>query len=78
MQCDLEPCTHCPHSWARFLLALKSQVLKNISEQSNVKGIPNMLNGKNWPRAVRGFRMVSYGLVLIAMIDALHVDDNAK
>ena len=36
LQSDLEPCTHCPHSWARFVLLLRSQVLKNISEQSNV------------------------------------------
>ena len=42
------------------------------------KGIPNMLNGKNWPRAVWGFRMVSSGLVLRAMIDALHLDDTEK
>ena len=42
------------------------------------KGIPNMLNGKNWPRAVWGFRMLSSGLVLRAMIDDLHLDDTAK
>ena len=30
------------------------------------KGIPNMLNGKNKPRAVRGFRMVSSGLIITA------------
>ena len=37
-----------------------------------------MLNGKNWSRAVPGFHMVSFGLVLRAMIDDLNVDDTAK
>ena len=37
-----------------------------------------MLNGKNWPRAVWGFRMLSSGLVLRAMIDDLHLDDTEK
>ena len=37
-----------------------------------------MLNGKNWSRVVRGFHMVSSGLVLRAMIDDLHLDDIAK
>ena len=42
------------------------------------KGILNMLNGKNKPRAVRGFCMASSDLVITAMIDALHLDDTAK
>ena len=42
------------------------------------KGILNMLNGKNKPRAVRGFCMASSSLVITAMIDALHLDDTAK
>ena len=46
--------------------------------QAAYKGIPNMLNGKNWSRAVPGFHMVSSGLVLRAMIDDLHLDDTAK
>ena len=43
--------------------------------RATYKGIPNMLNGKNWPRAVRRFRMVSFGLVFRAMIDDLHLYD---
>ena len=37
-----------------------------------------MLNGNNWSRAVRGFHMVSSGLLLKVMFDALHPDDTAK
>ena len=46
--------------------------------QAASQGIPHMFNGKNWSRAARGFHMVSSGLVLKVMFDALQPDDTAK
>ena len=49
-----------------------------LVEYAAYQGITNMLNGKNWSRAVRGFHMVSSGLLLKVMFHALHPDDTAK
>ena len=46
--------------------------------QAAYKSISNMLNEKNWSHAVRGFHMVSSGLVLKVMFDDLHPDATTK
>ena len=69
------------HKLSSFIGSIGT-IMKGLSLEEYIqeayKGIQNMLNGKNWSRAVPGFHMMSSGLVLRAMIDDLHLEDTAK